>query len=229
MLTWPPPYKIRKHRRARSVKLRASKKNGLEVTVPYRFSLHEVPEIVDKHREWITKQLLKIAAQTSDELPDVIHFKCTQETYQIQYLASDKKLALFVRPTKEIVLFGNMSDKTLIKRKLLLWVKEEAKRNLIPMLAALSQELRLPFYEAGVRDQQTLWGSCTRDKRISLNYKLIFLPTALARHVMIHELCHTKHLNHSEKFWQLVAAFDPACENHKRILRRADELIPTWI
>lgn len=234
--SWPPAYTVRKHRRARSFKLRATKKSGLVITVPYRASLREIPEIIEKHREWITKQLLKIAAQTSTELPTQVDLKSIQRTYKIDYQPGYNKLALFVRPTQELILLGKIDNKVgkidnkeLCKRKLLTWVKEEANKILIPMLEMLSGKIQLPFNEVTVRDQQTLWGSCTVKKAISLNYKLIFLPVELVTHVMIHELCHTKYLNHSEKFWRLVATFDPEFENHKRALRYADDFIPKWI
>lgn len=228
-IVWPPHYTVKKHKRARSVKLRATKKNGLVITIPYRFNVRELPGIIEQHKQWITKQLAKLAAQTTDVLPEQIEFKLIHEIFKIQYLSCDKKLTLHIRPTKEIILLGKTVDKAACKRKLLFWVKAAAKKILVPLLRELSEQLQLPFDSVNIRDQQTLWGSCTSQKMISLNYKLIFLPYELARHVMIHELCHTKHLNHSDKFWRLVASFDPAWEQHKRALRNADDYVPSWI
>jgi predicted metal-dependent hydrolase len=66
-------------------------------------------------------------------------------------------------------------------------------------------------------------------KNISLNYKLLFLPQPLMRYVLIHELCHTIHMNHSSKFWQLVNKFEPNYKNLDPQLREAWKITPSWL
>jgi len=100
---------------------------------------------------------------------------------------------------------------------------------LIHQLNIISEKTQLPYKKATIRDQQTRWGSCTKDKNISLNYKILFLPEHLARHIFIHELCHTIHLNHSDKFWKLVEKFDSHWQEHRRAIRKVNELIPGWL
>lgn len=229
MLEWPPPYKIKKHRKARHVKLRTAKSHGLEITVPYRFNLRDIPTILEDNKAWITKQLLQQQAQMTEELPHTITLNVVNEDWTIQYMPCRAKLELIQRPQREIVLVGAVEDKALCKEKLVTWLKQQASIHLIALLQQLSASTTLSFATTKVRDQQTLWGSCTVKKDISLNYKLIFLPRHLAAHVLIHELCHTQHLNHSDRFWRLVASHDPAWQEHRRALRRANQFIPGWV
>ena len=65
-----------------------------------------------------------------------------------------------------------------------------------------------------VKNQKSCWGSCSRRGNLNFNYKLLFLPEKLQDYVIIHELCHLKELNHSQKFWGLVAQTVP---NHGAI------------
>ena len=65
-----------------------------------------------------------------------------------------------------------------------------------------------------IRNQKTCWGSCTTRKNISLNYRILFLPKRLRDYVIVHELCHLKELNHSEKFWSLVSR---ACPDYRAL------------
>lgn len=87
---------------------------------------------------------------------------------------------------------------------------------------------RLAFYRhvygishgrVSIRNQQTRWGSCSREKNLSFNYRIVKLPLALADYVIVHELCHCVELNHSAKFWALVRKAIPNYTALRRSLR----------
>ena len=231
MLTtdWPPPYKIRKHRLARHVKLRTSSRHGLEITVPYRFNLNKLPDILEEHKIWVLQQLQQWHNRQSAALPQYIQLQSVNEKWSVQYVETLGKLRLMQRQTQEIILLGKNHDPEQCKIKLVRWVKQRAALLLNEELRRMSETIQLPFQDVRFRDQLTRWGSCSTDKRINLNYKLIFLPQALMQHVLIHELCHTKYLNHSESFWRLVQRFDAHCHEHRRALKLADRFVPEWI
>lgn len=228
-MLWPPAYKLKKHSRAKHVKLRA-RKGGLEITIPMRFNEREVPVILEKNKAWIIKHLLNQPLPSEVDLPEQIQLFLTGECWRIQYMATNKKLEMIERPHScEIVLVGKVENKKACMHKLINWLKQQSNFHLAVLLKKISEEIQLGYGRITVRDQLTRWGSCSSDKSISLNYKLLFLPAPLVRHVIIHELCHTKYLNHSEKFWALVGKHDALCEENKRALRRADKYIPGWV
>lgn len=228
-LEWPPTYKIKKHRRAKYVKLRASLSHGLEITIPTRFNTKEIPFILEENKKWISNELLKIHSQLNSHLPEEIHLNALNEIWKVHYLLCDKKLEMINRPHQELVLVGDINDKTLCKKKLVAWIKERAKIHLFELLEEVSKQSQLYYSDVILRDQQTRWGSCSSDKLISLNYRLIFLPVYLVTHILIHELCHTKYLNHSTRFWQLVEKHDPNWKTHRIELRNAEKFVPSWI
>lgn len=228
-MTWPPPFTVKKHRLAKGVKLRVTESRGLEITAPARFSIKQIPSILEENKAWIIKHLSRLPVKQPAVLPDTIHLAAINEYWKVDYVACDARFEMIERPNQEVVLIGKVHDKELCKRNLIAWIKDRAKQYLLLQLEIISRETGLVYSGGRVRDQTTLWGSCTINKSISLNYKLIFLPHYLMRHVMIHELAHTIHLNHSEKFWNLVADFDSEWRTHKQELRHADKYMPSWI
>lgn len=71
-----------------------------------------------------------------------------------------------------------------------------------------------------VRSYKTRWGSCDVKHRLCFNYKLSLLPEYLAEYIVIHELCHTQHLNHSQDFWASVAIFCPDFKARRQELKK---------
>jgi predicted metal-dependent hydrolase len=80
-----------------------------------------------------------------------------------------------------------------------------------------------------VRSQKRRWGSCTRNAQIRLNYKLILLPPELADYVMLHELCHTVHLDHARGFWNLLQSHLPEARRLDKALNDAWRVLPAWM
>ncbi len=75
------------------------------------------------------------------------------------------------------------------------------------------------YNRVSVRDQKTRWGSCSKSKNLSFNYKLLFIPPDLADYVIVHELCHLQEMNHSRKFWALVASVTPDYLSKRKALK----------
>lgn len=226
-MEWLPYYFVKKDKRAKQVKLRPSKKHGLIVTVPPRFNFKELAPLLIQHRLWIEENTASYFAIKT--LPNHLIFHAKNETWQVNYMKSHTKPVIYVRPQCELIVLGHHDDQSVCFSKLTHWIKKYAKGFLEEELLKVSAETKLKFSKLIIRNQQTLWGSCSHDHAISLNYKLIFLPPSLMRHVMLHELCHTVHMDHSLSFWNLVASFDSAWREKKKALKDADQYVPTWI
>jgi predicted metal-dependent hydrolase len=92
-------------------------------------------------------------------------------------------------------------------------------------MEALAEEHGFHFNRLSFRSQKTRWGSCSGNKNISLNSKLLFMSEAVVKYVMIHELCHTVEMNHSSRFWSLVEDCDPEYRHHKKQLKEYGKLV----
>ena len=83
---------------------------------------------------------------------------------------------------------------------------EAAQEALFVRLEAFSERFDLPYRRAAFRCQKTKWGSCSSQNNISLNINIAFLPEHLQDYILLHELCHIRHKNHSPAFWSLLDA-----------------------
>jgi predicted metal-dependent hydrolase len=109
------------------------------------------------------------------------------------------------------------------------WLTHKAEEHLIPWLKRVSDETGLSYSAVSIRQQQTRWGSCSSRRLISLNARLLFLSPDLVTYVLVHELCHTKHLNHSPRFWRLVESYLPDYRQFDRQLRNGGRYLPGWL
>lgn len=92
-------------------------------------------------------------------------------------------------------------------------------------VARLAGRVGVSVTQVSVRDQTTRWGSCSATGALSLNWRLVLLPPLLHDHVILHELSHRRHMDHSERFWNQLAAWDPAWKKHDRELTRRWNII----
>lgn len=88
-----------------------------------------------------------------------------------------------------------------------------------------NQIYKFKFNRITIRDQKTRWGSCSSDKTLSFNYRLGLLPLELVDYVVVHELCHLKEMNHSQRFWDLVKITLPHYPWLKNQLRKHEKVI----
>ena len=226
---WPPVFTIRRHWRAKHVKMSYSKSSGLELTLPKRFSTKHIPSILEENKDWILKQKKLYDHVAAVVRPLEIHLLAFQQKWTVHYFQNDKQPRVKPFSADGIILSGDIQDFSICQAKLSDWVKKQAKILVSAYFKNLAAEMQIPYQDLTIRSQSTLWGSCSQDKSIRLNYKLVFLPEVLMRHIMIHELCHTRHMNHSDRFWQMVAKFDKDWQVNKKAMRNADNYMPAWI
>ncbi len=98
-------------------------------------------------------------------------------------------------------------------------LRARAKRELPPRLLDLAAQHGLTVTRVSIRNQRWRWGSCSRTGHICLNWRLVQMPDAVRDYVMLHELMHLKRMDHSPKFWKLVAAVCPTFQTSRAFLR----------
>lgn len=102
--------------------------------------------------------------------------------------------------------------------------KEIARALIHERLEHYNAYYQLPYKRVAVRNQRRRWGSCSSLGNLNFNYKILFLPEEIRDYIIVHELCHLKELNHSPRFWALVAEMMPAYNEYRKMLRRFDRM-----
>lgn len=230
------PYTIKVSPRARYAKLRMSPHDGLVVVVPKGFDQREVPAIVESRRAWIEKVQGGFDRRRVDGvsdgtgLPSTLELAGIGESWLVDYLPqAGEKLLLRESGADRLLLSGAVNDEAGCRSAIESWLKRRAALRLLPQLERLASAYGFAFSSATVRKQHSRWGSCSSRGRVSLNLKLLFLPPLLVRYIMVHELCHTRHMNHSRRFWDEVANVDPDFSLHDREMRHAWRYVPGWL
>ena len=99
--------------------------------------------------------------------------------------------------------------------------REEARAVIEVKVAQFGILYGYPYGRISIKNQKSCWGSCSRKGNLNFNYKILFLPERLQDYVIVHELCHLKEMNHSRKFWELVAQTVPDHVARRRELRKS--------
>jgi predicted metal-dependent hydrolase len=233
--TWPPPFSVRYSARARAVSLRICAQRGLQIVAPRFFDAAQAPQVLQQHRQWIERAWQRIQPQATANEPEAppqqLSLLALNEIWSIRYLpeAHNKKLWQEASVEKCLIVNASSTHRLKIKKILLCWLQQRARFSLLPWLATLSQQTGLSYMHASVRNATTRWGSCSARKTISLNGKLLLLPPHLVEYVLLHELCHTLHLNHSRRFWDLVKQFSPDCHYLRKQLKQANRQMPIYL
>ncbi|MEL6552379.1 MAG: YgjP-like metallopeptidase domain-containing protein [Cyanobacteria bacterium J06621_11] len=153
------------------------------------------------------------------------------ETWSVDYQPqpSHKTLCIPDEAQQHLLLQGNIEHLPNCQAVLRKWLAHRAQRDLAPWLRQLGFNLNLPCRHISVRGQKTCWASCSNHKDISLNFKLLFLPRPLVHYVLVHELCHTVHMNHSKQFWALVGEKQHDYHWRKEAIKTAWRYVPRWV
>ncbi len=207
---------------------------GLEVVVPAGFDREKIPDLLKQKKEWIEKSFRKLGGEGISNgetrlLPDFVHLKAVGKRFAVRRKIWSKG-AFQLRQSDDslIVIYGDAARMDICERLLNRWLKLQGRLRLIPWLEEVSAETGLVYRKAQVRQQRSRWGSCSSKGAISLNCNLLFLAPELVRYVLIHELCHTVHRNHSASFWSLLEEMAPGCMALDKELNGASREVPAW-
>src|SRR5690606_14748155 len=235
-------YTVRVSDRARRVRLSISPTRGLVVVVPRTLAdgglrRDDIDRLVAAHRDWIERTLQKVRRVQEDlraaaqAPPAVLELRAVGERWEVRYRAAGGSgVRLREEPrARRLWLEGAAGDDAACRVLLKHWLRRKARMHLVPWLERVAAETGLRYQRVRVGFQHSLWGSCSSRGTISLNAKALFLPPPLVRHLMIHELCHTVHMNHSPAFWALVRRHDPDADVLRRQLRAATHFVPPWL
>ena len=223
---------IRESERARRLTVRVFHTGRVEVVVPSRTSARTVERFLERHRPWIERkreEAKRKAAPVTPFPPVQVEFAVCNESWRLHLAGGAGRPRLRESGAGLLVLSGSSGDERAVKQLLRRWLTGRAQEFLEPAVRACALELGFEFERVRVRRQRTRWGSCSTRGTISLNCCLLFQRPAVVRYLLIHELVHTLHMNHSHSFWQRVARHCPDYARLDRELLDGWRRVPSWV
>ena len=208
--------------------------DGLRVTAPKRVSITEIDNAIRTKQQWILSKLKERRERRAARLqkPPVEWV----DGAQLPYLGADVTLRLLVggrnrtsydpatRELSMVLLPG--ATETLLKERVKSWYQQEAKVLFAQRLDLYAARLGVSYHSFGLSSAGTRWGSCTVDRKIRLNWKLIHFSLPLIDYVVAHELAHTLEMNHSADFWNTVGLIYPEYDEARNLLRKRAQELP---
>ncbi|NNL54249.1 MAG: M48 family metallopeptidase [Woeseia sp.] len=228
-----PAFSVRESGRAKRLSIKVFPRGRIEVVVPKRTRPADVASFVAENREWMRAAREELTAGVPPEpfeLPDKVYLEAIDRRFRILYEERAGASKVNWRQSGDTVkLAGPVADEQQCVAALKRWLASVAKTEFAPRLEALSALTQVPFSRMQVRAQRTCWGSRSCSGTISLNVCLLFLRPTLLRYLLIHELCHGKHMNHSRRFWAMVERFQPDSKCLDRELGESWRTVPVWV
>jgi predicted metal-dependent hydrolase len=208
------PVRMRRHRQARRYTLRIDAvSREVVLTIPPRGSVKEAREFAQKHGGWIAARLERLPEAApfdhGTEVPlrgvmhRISHRRGERGTVWTECDARGKRLLCVAGETPHV------------DRRIGDFLKREARRDLDTASRRYAAQLGVPIKRISVRDQSSRWGSCSNTGVLSFSWRLILAPSFVLNYLAAHEVAHLRELNHSPRFWRLLAKLDPNAERAK--------------
>lgn len=227
-----PPITVQyvRHRLARRYILRVTRTGIARVTIPRWGSIAEARRFAQEHVKWIEQQIAKLSARYKDEVgraaSKTVMFR--GQSWPVN-VVRDGERYFVVFGSESVAVTGPDTD---VQKVIETHLRELAEDELPRRIAELAQSVGLHVRKVIVRNQKTRWGSCSRKGTISLNWRLVQAPIWVRDYLLWHELMHLREMNHSKRFWSLVASVCPDYKAAEQWIRQhSRELISverTW-
>lgn len=217
----PVNYTLKRSAKARHVWLRVGIGTGLEVVAPARMSLRDLDKVLEKKARWIQKQLTRAGLTEM-----TVRNRPLKDGSKIPYLGEDHPLRVLVDHGRaasvklaggDIVAEVPDGGRDALKGAVEAWYKKMARKVILDKVERLSDGKKIGM--VSIRDQKTRWGSCSARGNLSFNWRLIMAPHRVIDYLVIHELTHLEHPNHSKRFWAKVAMRCPGYEQSEAWLK----------
>ena len=224
-------WNVRISRRARNLSMRVFPGGRVEVVVPPGVGVPAVERFVARHRDWAERRSHELALHApipAERRPSSIELAAAGRRWSVEYVRGARTSAVETSAETLRVSLAADSDAA-VSHVLLRWLTGSAHAHLAPLLRETAEWTRIDYARLQLRRQRTRWGSCSTTGSISLNVCLMFQRPEVVHYLLVHELCHRRQMNHSHRFWDLVATFVPDCRTLDAELLKGWRHVPGWV
>ncbi len=204
---------IRSDRKTLSISIDAF--NRLIVRAPKRCSEERIFAFLQAKESWIVRKKAERVGAGVRLPPENL------DGYELLLLGKPCKIRIEKRTS--VGFDGEKNEiclpETEPKKRLVKWLKENAKRILAQVTAEKAREMGASYKSASVGSAKTRWGSCSFDNALRYSFRLIYTPKEIVEYVVVHELAHTKYKNHSARFWAEVEKYIPNWKERRKWLK----------
>ena len=216
------PFSVRRYPTSRGLRLIVKEDGRVKVTAPMFVGKKAVDMFLKAHKMWILQQvsyyerLMEI--NNNKPLDRILYLG---KVYPLLLEQGDK--AYVEKQSFDILVKTRNQTKDEIRTALKFWYKQQTMRVILDIL--MKHKLELDINRISIKGQKTCWGSASSKNNINFNWKLGMAPYDVIEYVVLHELSHLKHMNHSKDFWGEVSRLSPNYKAHQNWLKDNKDLL----
>ncbi len=222
-------YSINKKSNVKNITIKVKHPNTVTIVSPKSVNNKFIHDLVVSKSRWILNKLNEFKNKESENPPillvdgDKIPYLGNYYTLNVYKEKSILKCALIFKEDKFIakVPYNISSNDQYIKLRELLvnWYLTEGSKLIKERISIYSKKLSLYPESITLKEQKTSWGTCSSKGNIYINWKILLAPLDIIDYVLVHELCHLKHMNHSKEYWSLVSTIFPNYKEKRNYLK----------
>ncbi len=210
---------------ATGIKISLDRSGGICVTSPKFTPMFLINAFVKQQEPWIRAQQEKLALLPRQNTPTTVVIFDTPYQKKVRYesslpfgIATQGKTLfynLLSPPTTEPLVWNAKAEEALMR-----FLQQTARAYILPRTKLLGQKMKTTYERISLKEQKTRWGSCSSRGNLNFNWRLVHFKPEIIDYVIIHELAHRTHMDHSHLFWGLVGKYDPEYTKHRGWLKR---------
>ena len=213
-----------KNARSRRYIVKVVDEERVRVTIPRGGSRREAMAFFQRSIGWVDSRIEEMQRVGSLlarpwRAGTKVWFRGREESIEVENTGEIGKIRIGEIEIKGDPMAGDLRE--LVEKGMRMAAQEE----LPALVNVFANQMSLRPSRVTIRGQRTRWGSCSAKGALSLNWRLVQVPFEVRDYVLIHELCHLRHLNHSSRFWQFVETFCPQYRLHEAWLRSHGDII----
>lgn len=222
-------YSINKKSNIKNITIKVKYPNTVTIVSPKSVNDEFIHDLVESKSRWILNKLNEFKNKESENPPillidgDKIPYLGNYYTLNVYKEKSIIKCSLIFKEDKFIakVPYNISSNDQYIKLRELLvnWYLTEGGKLIKERISIYSKKLNLYPESITLKEQKTSWGTCSSIGNIYINWKILLAPLDIIDYVLVHELCHLKHMNHSKEYWALVGTIFPDYKEKRNYLK----------
>lgn len=211
-------------RKRKTMAIKVEPPDKVTAIVPLKTSRRVILERVRNKAPWIIKKLDHMKdfqyQAGPKEYVDGESFIFQGKNYRLQVEVNSSLTKLQIKIEGETLLVKSpVRDKETISRLVELWYRHEAKQVIYARIKFYQDKIPIIPNRVVLKDQKSRWGSCSSKNNLNFNFRTVMAPLPVLDYIVVHEMCHLVHLNHSKEFWNLVESILPEYRQQKEWLK----------